>query len=107
MDDDTRTGPRGPEQDPKTYEDVDDPAHFVPQNGEKPPPPAPKDPEELPGKQQPPAHKGGPRVPPTKIWDEESQAFLDTLDKDRKQADASDYHQPDGGPVTRGDEGPD
>ena len=41
------------------------------------------------------------------LWDEESQAFLDTLDKDRKQADASDYHQPDGGPVTRGDEGPD
>ena len=75
--------------------------------GEKPAPPPPDDPEELPAKQQPPAHKGGPRVPPTKIWDEESQAFLDTLDKDRKQADASDYHQPDGGPVTRGDEGPD
>lgn len=93
--------------DRKTYEGFEERAHFVPQDGELPPPPASNDPEELPEKKQPPAHKAGPRVPTEQIWDEDSQRFLASLDKDRKQANDSDYHQPDGGPVTRGDAGVD
>ncbi len=40
------------------YEGLGEHAHDVPQDGEKPPPPVSKDPQELPGKNQPPAHKG-------------------------------------------------
>ena len=87
--------------DRKTYEGFVDRAHFVPQDGERPKPAPSEDPEELPGKKQPPAHKDGPRVPSTGVWDEESQAFRDLLDTDRKQNNDSDYPQPDGGPAGR------
>ena len=40
------------------YEGLGEHAHDVPQDGEKRPPPVSNDPEELPAKKQPPAHKG-------------------------------------------------
>ena len=40
------------------YEGLGEHAHDVPQDGEKPAPPISNDPEELPGKKEPPAHKG-------------------------------------------------
>jgi hypothetical protein len=91
------------------YENRGERAHDVPQDGEKPPPPPSKDPEELPGKKQPPAHKDFTTTPGTKIWDEASQRYMEGVDHDRKQATEADYHDnpKPGSGVTRGDTGVD
>lgn len=92
-----------------TYEDTGPRAHDVPQDGEKPRPPAPDDPEELPAKKQPPRHKGLAPDRSTKIWDEASQRYMESVDHDRKQATEADYHDTakPGSGVRRGDTGVD
>jgi hypothetical protein len=64
------------------YEGLGEHAHNVPQDGEKPAPPTSTDPEELPGKKEPPAHKGfdAPAAPGT---DDEHAAGGNDVREDR------------------------